>query len=318
MSITVRPSLVILGISAASAFGAPQQRLWHIAPSARPAANNAWLEQTTPNPKGSLLACRVQDRLVIIRPDGTPVSSHAIAEESSICSPVRWVVPGAVVATSYCGEDVINRMQFTNLHSGEKSDPIVGWEYAWNPWNGIAAEARVDDDGRHFKLVIDTENGSRMLIRGSDTMRSPTWVSKTSLLFTQIGDEDSTLFMLDSATNTKMLIRHFPDAFLSECTASGNGKCAVISLRTYNNHWSLYLIDLRSHRMRRLTKNPSRDMISPSFSPDGKEVAHVSCKVGRRGVSNGELHILNLGGLDRKVSLPKNASPTAVAWSKSI
>jgi TolB protein len=78
-----------------------------------------------------------------------------------------------------------------------------------------------------------------------------------------------------------------------------------------NGNWDIYLLDVRTALVRNLTNNPADDL-SPSWSPNGREIIFYS---DRNGDHSAELHIMNMDTLKLRLFTEERGDYRRAVWS---
>ena len=157
-----------------------------------------------------------------------------------------------------------------------------------------------DADGEGVKKL--TADGALCL--------SPTWLPGASgFLYTTFKRNFGEVFRADIAAGG---IRPRPLATFpglnNGAVASPDGRLAALVL-SFTGNVELYVMNLQTRKLHRLTRTPHANEASPDWSPDGKTIAYVS-DAGR----SPQIHLLSPGGVGRRIvyNLQESVAPD---WS---
>ncbi|WP_181337422.1 Tol-Pal system beta propeller repeat protein TolB [Hyphomicrobium methylovorum] len=159
--------------------------------------------------------------------------------------------------------------------------------------------AIMDQDGANVRLL---SKGDELVLtpRFSPTNQEITYMSYTS--------DQPKVFIMNLESGRRELVGDFPGMTFAP-RFSPDGQRVVMSLGTPDGRSSIYELDLRTRQSRRLTQSDGIDT-SPSYSPDGNQIAFESDRDGAQ-----RLYVMNSDGSGaRSISMGDGSYSTPV-WS---
>ncbi len=173
---------------------------------------------------------------------------------------------------------------------------------------------------RMRQLAIMDQDGANpmFLTKGHYIVQTPRFSPMDQqIVYTAFGGpkrEAPRIYLLDIESGKHEIVGDFTEsgadgmAFAPQFTPDGQG--IVMSL-SKNGNTDIYLKDLRTRRLRRLTTNPSIE-VSPSFSPDGRQLTFTSDRSGSE-----QIYVMNVDGSGvKRISFsPSNAYYSTPVWS---
>ena len=214
-------------------------------------------------------------------PNGQLLAYHAETDESEGLHVYNVATDKDVRVTTF-REDVTpgwapdnQRFVFPSQRSGDrrwqifvawadaKGEPVAlveGRTPAWSPAGELIAFQGSDPQGNNPGLyLIGAEGGPSTRLTQGESDRAPAWSPDCAKLPLKVTDAG---------------IRATPAA---------SGSCRIAFMSSQGGNWELYLADVISGDLTRLTTSPSNDGL-PVWSPDGKHIAFVSDRDGGWGV----------------------------------
>ena len=235
-----------------------------------------------------------------IRVSGTVSGAAGISAGLQISSPREsgaWRRAGSaaeVRAAAHAAADEIVRI--VTGHRGMASAPLI----FVGRRGGRPDIYCCDADGENVKKL--TADGALCL--------SPTWLPGASgFFYTTFARGFGEVFRADL---TPAGVRSRPLATYpglnNGAVASPDGRLVALVL-SFTGNVELYVMNLQSRKLTRLTRTPHANEASPDWSPDGKTLAYVS-DAGR----SPQLHLLSPGGVGRRIvyNLQESVAPD---WS---
>jgi TolB protein len=158
----------------------------------------------------------------------------------------------------------------------------------------VTGEESADDDSPVYRLVICDADGfnPRVLLKQEDNpLASPIWSPDgKSLAYVSYVNNRMAVYTITLATGERHIIANF-NGINSAPAFSPDGKTLAMALSLgESSSTNIYLYDLASHHLKKLTHNGTNT--SPSFSPDGKTLVFNSDRSGTP-----ELYLLHLNDL---------------------
>ena len=161
------------------------------------------------------------------------------------------------------------------------------------------------------RLAIMDQDGAnhRYLTTGSELVLTPRF-SPTAQEITYLeypAGKPPRVYIINIDTGQREVLGDFPGMTFAP-RFSPDGKRVIMSMAQKGNS-DIFVMDLRTRRVNRLTTNPSIDT-SPSFSPDGRRVVFNSDRGGRQ-----QIYVMESNGSNQKrISFGKGRYATPV-WS---
>lgn len=161
--------------------------------------------------------------------------------------------------------------------------------------------------GRKDIYVVDF-SGIRLerLTRDGVIKLSPRWVTKEKIIFTSYARGQPDLFFLKLGEGPRPVFKR--NSFRIAGDVSPDGRFLAFTSNAPGNP-EIYVMDLFSGRVKRLTRNFSID-VSPRWSPDGRFIAFVSNRAG-----SPQIYIMDRNGGSVKRLTYKGKYNTTPSWS---
>ena len=204
--------------------------------------------------------------------------------------------PGAVRTMAHVAADEI-LLRITG-HKGMASAPIL---FVGKDGSGSDIYS-CDPDGGNFRRL--TNDGKICL--------SPRWfANRSGFLYTAFLRNFGGVYRADftpGGSLRRTTLAQFP-GLNNGAVASPDGKLVALVL-SYTGNVELYVMNLQSKRLTRLTKTPHANEASPAWSPDGKTIAYVS-DAGR----TPQIHIIHPGEREGRRLIHNLQESVAPDWA---
>lgn len=165
--------------------------------------------------------------------------------------------------------------------------------------------------GRFKELYSMSFDGSdlRQLTRNQTINLSPSWAPDArSVIFTSYKDGRPKLYEIDVVTGRERLIPTGPGMVMGASFAP-DGREIAVTRSTGGGDSDIVLVSPEGQMLARLTQGQSIN-VSPSFSPDGSQIAFCSSRGG-----SPQIYVMSVaGGRPRRVS-PRGSYNTQPVWS---
>jgi TolB protein len=147
-----------------------------------------------------------------------------------------------------------------------KGDPIVlvdGRTPSWSPSGDVIAYQGTDAEGNNPGLyLISPEGGPVARLTQDESDRTPAWSPDCARRRVTVTDGEIST---------------------TPATVSSGDGCQIAFMSSHAGDWEIYVIDVLSGSLRRLTRSTGNDGL-PTWSPDGEYIAFVSDRDGSWGV----------------------------------
>jgi TolB protein len=159
------------------------------------------------------------------------------------------------------------RWQIYIAWADAKGDAIAlaeGRTPAWSPDGDLIAFHSADAQGNNPGLyLISPEGGPVVRLTHDESDRAPAWSPE--------------------CTATGSLALTDEDISATPSVGSDNSSCQIAFMSSRDGNWEIYLINVLSRELTRLTRSTGNDGL-PTWSPDGGHIAFVSDRDGTWGV----------------------------------
>ncbi len=155
----------------------------------------------------------------------------------------------------------------------------------------------VTDNAREL-FIMDADGGNlRQLTRDRNIVVRPRWgPTANQLTYTGYLQRFPDVYLVELETGNRTVVANY-SGLNSGGVLSPDGRDMAVILSKDGNP-ELYIKNLRSGRLTRLTNTPRANEASPSWSPDGRQIVYVSDQAGRP-----HLYIISRdGGAPRRVT----------------
>lgn len=170
-------------------------------------------------------------------------------------------------------------------------------------------------DKRVKRLAIMDQDGAnvRYLTRGEELVLTPRFSpTNQEITYMSYGRDGGTprVTLMNIETGQREIIGDFQNHTMSFSPRfAPNGQTVVMSLQQQGAS-NIYLMDIRTRRITRLTTTPAIDT-APSFSPDGRQIVFESDRGGSQ-----QLYVMNADGSNqRRISPPTGGRYSTPVWS---
>lgn len=135
--------------------------------------------------------------------------------------------------------------------------------------------------GRKELYVSDADGGNLIQLTQDNSIAvRPRWGPQgDKIIYTSYIQRFPDVFMIDVATGRRSVVSNFA-GLNSSAAISPDGRDVALILSKDGNP-ELYIMNLSSRRLTRLTHTPNAAESSPSWSPDGRRLVYVSDQAGR-------------------------------------
>lgn len=128
--------------------------------------------------------------------------------------------------------------------------------------------------------ICDSDGGNLVKVtnEGAVCLSPRWWPGADALTYTSFHASFPDVYKIDLAANRRTKLAGFP-GLNAGAAISPDGRSMALVLSKDGNP-ELYVMDLRSRRLTRMTRTPKSSEASPSWSPDGKQLVFVSDTTG--------------------------------------
>jgi TolB protein len=148
-----------------------------------------------------------------------------------------------------------------------------------------------DNAEKPYQLVIADYDGynEETLLRSKEPLMSPTWSPDgTKLAYVTFENRQSQIFIQDRFTGQREKLTTFPGINGAPKFSPDGSQLAMVLSKDKNGATELYLMDIASKQVKRITKHRSIDT-EPSWHLNGKEIVFTSERAG-----NAQIYSVNL------------------------
>ncbi|MDZ5699178.1 Tol-Pal system beta propeller repeat protein TolB [Chelativorans sp. M5D2P16] len=165
--------------------------------------------------------------------------------------------------------------------------------------NRVKRLAIMDQDGANFRTLSD----------GSTLVMTPRFSPRRQeLTYTSYESGEPRVYLLQLETGQRELIGDFPNMTFAP-RFSPNGDKVILSLGREDGNSNIFTMDLRTRTTSRLTNTNAIDT-SPSYSPDGTQIAFTSDRGGRT-----QIYAMNADGSNQHRISFGNGNYSQPVWS---
>ncbi|MFC6491008.1 Tol-Pal system beta propeller repeat protein TolB [Nitratireductor sp. GCM10026969] len=165
--------------------------------------------------------------------------------------------------------------------------------------NRVKRLAIMDQDGANFRTLSD---GSALVMTPRFSPR------RQELTYTSYESGEPRVYLLQLETGQRELIGDFPNMTFAP-RFSPNGDKVILSLGREDGNSNIFTMDLRTRTTTRLTNTNAIDT-SPSYSPDGTQIAFTSDRGGRT-----QIYAMNADGSNQHRISFGNGNYSQPVWS---
>ena len=167
-------------------------------------------------------------------------------------------------------------------------------------------------DNRVKRLALMDQDGAnvRFLTRGNDLVLTPRFSpSNQEITYMSYGgNQQPKVYLLNTETGQRDPVGDYPGMSFAPRFAP-DGQRVVMSLQQEGNS-NIFVMDLRSRRMTRLTDSAAIDT-SPSYSPDGSRIVFESDRGGSQ-----QLYVMGADGSNpQRITFGQGAGYSTPVWS---
>lgn len=166
--------------------------------------------------------------------------------------------------------------------------------------NRVSRLAISDQDG--YSPIYLTQGGDEVIMSPRFSLSNPDEVTYVAL-----GRDYSRIYLLNLSTGRRESLGEFDGQVLAPRFSNDGTKLAFSIIR--NGNTDVYVMDLRSRQLARLTTDPGIDT-SASFSPDNSQLVFNSDRTGTP-----RLYVMNADGSGQRAISRGGGVYTAPAWS---
>ncbi len=161
-------------------------------------------------------------------------------------------------------------------------------------------------------FLCDADGGNFVQVtRDAAVALAPSWFPDAQrLVYTSFHRGYPDVYQIDLRKNARTRIAKFPGLNVSGAISPDSREMAVILSRDGNPE--LYVMNLETRTLRRLTRTPHAVEASPSWSPDGRQIVFVSDRPGRP-----HLYITDANGKQVRRLTYQGAENVAPDWGSN-
>ena len=231
---------------------------------------------------------------------------------------VTGAAGGAVTATGR-GKSITSRESFSNpagarMAGRRFADAIV--EAFTDGGKGFATKRiayvnRKGADNAELYMCYPDGWDMRQITSDGRAAIGPRWAANGhDLYYTGFLHEKQLSYRINVDTNARECLGFFKNG-ASGAVASPDGRSVAIIL-SYQGNPELYVMDLASRRIQRMTKTPAAAESSPCWSPDGRKIAYVSDQT-----RNPQIYICDVASRQSTRYTSKGRQNTHPDWAKN-
>ena len=172
-------------------------------------------------------------------------------------------------------------------------------------WRPRASEASAPDaswcdaSGSKELYICDADGGNlHQLTHDKSISLSPHWSSDGSkIVYTSFLKGFADIYMIDTKSGNRSVVSRNPGLNMAGGISPNGGEMLMILSRDGNPE--VYSKSFASGQLTRLTRTPRAGEASPTWSPDGAQIAYVSDLAG---AGSPQIYIMDRGGTSRRLT----------------
>ncbi len=175
----------------------------------------------------------------------------------------------------------------------------------------VATTGPKDNQQRRLAIMDQDQENHRFLTTGKNLVATPSFSPDTRKItyVSYAKNNHPRVFIFDIETGTKEIVGEFPSMTFGPVFSPDANKILMSYADPEVGNSEIYMLDLKTRISKRLTNNSSID-VSPSLSPDQRQIVFNSDRSGRR-----HLYVMNSDGSGIKRISKNNGSYYDPVWS---